>query len=220
MIELLVVIAIIGILASLLLPALSRAKAKAHRATCANNTHQISVGIFMYASDSLGRLPLQSDPSPYPNGEGFFYKELMKSYVGLSGPPAKGDRLFTCPSESRTATDGLPSEVYIEDYSDYEFNSRLRGAALTSIKHPAKTALLIETAAAVGHSWHDPQSHYILVNNPPGAMPHLHAVYNDALNEVAFVDGHLDYIKIYNDGDSISIMYDPPAGYDYQWSND
>ena len=218
--ELLVVIAVIAILAALLLPAFGGAKAKAHRATCAKNTLQINLGVLMYAHDNSDTLPKLPDPNPYPNGEAFFFKELMKSYVGLKGPPAKGDRLFICPSETATPTDGTPSTGYIVDYSDYEFNPWNAGAKVTSLKHPARTALVTETSAGVGYSWHAPQSQYVLVNNPPSARPHLHAAYNNALNEVSFVDGHVSYVKIYNDGMSLSGMYNPPSEYDYQWSRD
>jgi len=58
LIELLVVIAIISILASMLLPSLSRAKEKAQTITCINNLHQISLAIMLYIDENQGRYPL------------------------------------------------------------------------------------------------------------------------------------------------------------------
>lgn len=56
LIELLVVVAIIGILASLLLPSLSRAREKARRAVCLSNQKQFGAVVTMYAESSDGRL--------------------------------------------------------------------------------------------------------------------------------------------------------------------
>lgn len=63
LIELLVVIAIIGILASLLLPALARSKAKAKGITCINNLKQLGIAVRMYADENDGKLPM-AEPLP------------------------------------------------------------------------------------------------------------------------------------------------------------
>ena len=57
LIEMLVVIAIIGILAGLLLPALTSAREKARRIACLNNLNQFSKGLESYCADFAGYFP-------------------------------------------------------------------------------------------------------------------------------------------------------------------
>jgi prepilin-type N-terminal cleavage/methylation domain-containing protein len=61
LVELLVVIAIIGILASLLLPALANSKRKARIIQCVSNLKQLGLGLILYSHDFLDRFPSSGD---------------------------------------------------------------------------------------------------------------------------------------------------------------
>ena len=107
LIELLVVIAIIAVLAGLLLPALARAKARAHQIHCTSNLKQFATAISMYTHDN-------DDTLPGPVWQGLFYtysnnREFMPyyiaTYLGLPPPsPTVRTALVTqCPASVRAA---------------------------------------------------------------------------------------------------------------------
>ena len=112
LIELLVVIAIIAILAGMLLPALSNAKAKATGIQCMNNGRQLMMAWRLYIDDFQDRLPqsygpyewvhgsLNFDPSNRSNWdvEQDLAKGLLWSYCG------KSPRVFKCPADLSTVT--------------------------------------------------------------------------------------------------------------------
>jgi prepilin-type N-terminal cleavage/methylation domain-containing protein/prepilin-type processing-associated H-X9-DG protein len=106
LIELLVVIAIIGVLASMLLPGLSRAREAARRVSCANNLRQMGLVFKMYTSEHAGAFPpLQPTVDAAclePNG----LNKLVLQFNGRAIYPEylTESRSLVCPS-SRNAVD-------------------------------------------------------------------------------------------------------------------
>jgi prepilin-type N-terminal cleavage/methylation domain-containing protein/prepilin-type processing-associated H-X9-DG protein len=93
LIELLVVIAIIGILASLLLPTLGRAKEQGKRASCKNNHRQTGLALLLYASDYDNKFPV------FPSALGNWAWDMAVSVTTLMDQYGLGQmQSYYCPS--------------------------------------------------------------------------------------------------------------------------
>ena len=111
LIELLVTIAIIGILASILLPVLSRAGQTAKTTSCLNNLHQLGLALNIYVNENNGYLPTcPLIPSQDTN---------ETSIITLLKPEVQNTNLFRCPADLT---------VFKTEGTSYEWNMYLNGA--------------------------------------------------------------------------------------------
>jgi type II secretory pathway pseudopilin PulG len=232
LLELGVVIGIIAILASLLLPVLSRTKSRAKRLVCIQNLRQVDLAVRMYAD-------AHQDTLPQTNSAALFYVFLVgftnlavesNGLPVITVPPER--TVLVCPAdrwalgteqpwergsgESAGAWKNTPTYLFNGGNSGASISADLRippetrpgiaGRRLGAIVDPSRTVLVAERTAFGGaSSIHDPSK--------------TRGESNNMRNVVGFVDGHVSYVKIYHNSSlGPSCAYDPIAGYDYKWS--
>ncbi len=147
LIELLVVIAIIAILASMLLPALARAKESGKRISCVNGLRQLGLSMQMYTDENEGRMPMHTVNLPggsWPTTLRDYYKDL---------------KVLVCPSDlnpvsnpaANSNDDRAPRSYIVNGFNDY-FESQgiafanIEGQRMpeSGIKEPSETILFGE----------------------------------------------------------------------------
>jgi type II secretory pathway pseudopilin PulG len=244
--ELLMVIAIITILASLLLVAISAAQGKARRTVCAGHLRQINVGVRMYSDDANDKSPKPASRVSNPYSAYKELMKSYVGLRGQSSAQDKifacpadtfyFDYLFPRRPPGPTNLVGYVAESLCSrpdmDYSSYLLNGGnlfpgtngagfrpgIAGLSLSSIRHPARTVLVAEVPAFIPFSWHKPKRPLYILST--SYCPNL--IFNNAMNMASFVDGHVGYTRIYWNGGhgpmGVACNYDPPAPYDYQWS--
>jgi prepilin-type N-terminal cleavage/methylation domain-containing protein/prepilin-type processing-associated H-X9-DG protein len=114
LIELLVVIAIIALLASMLLPAVSRAKEKAQATKCRSNLHQMGIALALYVDDQNGFPRWQGNLSVLFNGS---WDEALSRYYRYNWTNVE----FHCPSYKGVVYGG--QDVIVPPAGSYGYNA-------------------------------------------------------------------------------------------------
>jgi prepilin-type N-terminal cleavage/methylation domain-containing protein/prepilin-type processing-associated H-X9-DG protein len=134
LVELLTVVGIISILASLLIPAMSKAKTKAKSIQCVANLHQFAVGLRTFAEENEGLLPvaeqLPSAPAdasnPLPR-----ISDLLASQFGYdTNAMPQTISIFRCPQDD--------AKRFEENGSSYEWNSQYNGRPVENPRRSAR----------------------------------------------------------------------------------
>jgi prepilin-type N-terminal cleavage/methylation domain-containing protein len=205
LIELLVVVAVIAILASLLLPALSKAKEAASRTGCANNLRQLQTIWHMYAHDNADRFVPNANGAGWVAGQLDFnptnpanssISNLTDPKLALFAPYNKTASLYKCPNDtSYVPVNGLK----VPRVRSYGLNWVLGGVGAFSLEARPflKTSDVLSPPPSDQFAFLDENP--VAIVGPDFVLDYyvtrfdsLPASYHNCGSVISFVDGHLD----------------------------
>jgi len=216
LIELMVVIAIIAILAALLLPVLSKAKAYAWRVQCINNQKQLSIAWQVYSGDNRDSLVLNGAGMPRTSGPylwvlgnnhgfpaGFTDPQFLVSPEhALFAPYLKSQALYKCPVDKSTMRSGSKDVPRIRSYALNSYMGVLAGNYDPPIRIDASYRMYLKSS----HLATEAVDRFVFMDVNPGSIctpgfgvnfapvdtfTHYPAFGHNGSGVISFADGHV-----------------------------